>query len=428
MRTSLRRALAATTAGLVAGGLAITTSILPTEAAITTAVTPSRIIRWTELSGLPTIAPDGTLYVGYGPITVWAPGSNGRPTVVKEFTGMSVSGQPTYLAGSGLAWADSSGARAVVMDPAQAGGAFVATRTITGAATKLESPTAAAWAPDGSLWVVDSKIDGVDGYEFLRFAPGANGNAAPVQRIGGSNSGFVYTGSTTGFDTPFITALPGHGLAASPAGVRPSISIFTGSQSGNVKPARTIRVATPTPSFLAEGIAADSSGRIYIGAGDLHGDRYGFLQVYSSAGTKLLELSGVRQDLRIPLAPSVTPAGTLSVVNATIIELGSTQYTDAQVEVYKPLFAKASAVRSLKVTRTATTQTVSWLAPTNKGGTTPSYRVVVKKGTTTVLTRTVTATRLAVARRSLPKGTLKVTVSPVNAGGVGPAVSRLFTN
>lgn len=426
MRFSLRRGVAAATAGLAAGALAVATGITPTDAATTTAVTPSRVIRVGEFSGSGyAVADDGTMYVGSGPIEVWAAGSNGVPTVTKTFTGMSVAGAPALRAGTGLAWADSSAASVTVMNPGQAGGAYVATRTITGATTQIDDPTGVAWASDGSLWVVDEVGSG--GYEFLRFAPGANGNVAPVQQIGGSLTGFSITASN-GLGTPFVAALPNHGLAVAPAGVRPTISVFTGSQSGNVAPARRIKVATPTPSYLTQGVSTDANGRIYIGAGDVYGGRYGFLDVFTSSGTKLLELSGARQDFRIPLFPAASPNGTLALINATIIALGGSQIVDAQIEVFKPLFAKAGAVRSLKVTRTTTTQTVTWLAPTNKGGTPPSYRVVVRKGTRTLLTRTVAGTRLAIARRVLPKGTLTVTVSAVNAGGAGPAVSRTFTN
>ncbi|HJQ05056.1 MAG TPA: hypothetical protein VJ872_06410 [Nocardioides sp.] len=428
-----RRALTTSAATLLAGGLAVASTIAPAHAAPILAIAPARVIQ-SDSASLMAITDNGTIYNGYGPITVLAPDSDGTYLhVLKTFTGMSVAGQKSYLPSAGLAWADSGAATVTVMDPSQAGGAFVATRVITGANTEIESPAGVAWASDGSLWVVDTKVpDGLgdtkDGEEFLRFAPGADGNVAPVQVIGGDRTGFVPSGTSSPVGGLTIAPLPNHGLAVSAGGLRPGFSVFTGSQSGNVRPAHVVNLDVGSPSFISAGITADAQGRIYIGTGDVHGNYFGKLDVYSSTGTQLLELGGARQNFRLVLAPAVSPNGALALVDGTITDLSGTTYTDIRIDVFKPLFAKPGVVRSLKVTPSRAAQTVSWLAPANPGGTPPSYAVVVKQGARTVLSKRVSTTRLAIARSALPKGSLKVTVTAVNIGGSGPGASRTFTN
>lgn len=419
---------------LIPGALVVlgVTSILgvsPAPAsAVSVVVPPARTIAVTSSASTMAVTDTGAIFTGNSTLQEWAPDSVGAPDVVKSWTGMNIAGTPSYLASAGIAFADGTAKAVEVMDPSQASGAYVATRTISGAATMIDAPVDVAWASDGSLWVVDSQVAGSPGYEFLRFAPGANGNVAPVQRISGNKTGFVYAGSTGVYGQPFIAALPGHGLAVSAAGVRPSVSIFTGSQQGNVAPAHVATMVTPAPRYLSEGIAADAAGRIYLSAGDPDGATYGVLDVFSATGGTLLTMSGAAQGLAVALAPAVSPNGTLAVLDATIFDIGSTDNVSARVEVYHPLFARPSAVRSLKVTTSKTTQTVTWKAPSNPGGTPASYRVVVKKGTRTLVSRTLTGGRLVVLRRSLPKGSLKVTVAAVDVGGSGPAVTRSFHN
>lgn len=419
-----RRALSATAATLVAGGLALAATLAPAHAATIGGVHPVRSVAVGSNLPLQAIANDGTLYSALsGNIDVWAADSDGAPDIVKTFTGANVSGQPQLDEVRGLAYA--TGSSVVVMDPHQAGGAVVATRTITGALTDLDSPAATAWAPNGSLWVEDPNSP--DGPELLRFAPGADGNVAPVQRIAGTNARLLDNAviGTTGF----IAGMPDNGVAVAMATVgNPTILIFGGSQHGNVAPAHKVAIPTPTPHWISEGLASDTAGRLYIGSGDVNGNTFGRLDIYSKTGQSIVTLGGVGQRFQIPLVPTVAKNGTLAMDDALIIDLGGSSTTAARVEVYKPLFAKPGAVRSLKVTTTASSQTVTWKAPSNLGGTPPSYKVVVKKGTKTLLSKKVSGTKLVIARSALAKGSLKVTVTAVNLGGSGPAVSRTFSN
>lgn len=415
-------------AAIVLGATLVLGATTTSASAVSVVVRPARIIQVDNSAAQMAVTDAGTIFTGTSTLEEWAPSSVGAPVIVRSWTGVDVLGAPSYRAGSGLAWADGGTEAVEVMAPSTPSGAYVASRTISGSNTQIDNPTDVAWASDGSLWVVDDTVSGSPGYEFLRFAPGANGNVAPVQRISGNRTGFVNSGSSGVYGQPFIAALPAHGLAASAAGAWPSVSIFSGSQTGNVAPVHTARLVAPAPGFLSEGITADAAGRIYLSAGDPSSNQYGVLTVFSATGSTLLTLGGVQQGFALPLVPAVSPNGTLAVVDAAILPIPGSPAYQARVEVYRPLFTKPSAVRSLKVKASKTSQTVTWVAPAAPGVTPVSYRVVVSKGARTLVSRSLTARRLLLGRGKLPKGTLRVTVTATNLGGSGPAAARTFKN
>lgn len=424
-RSPFRAALRAGTVTMVAGGFAVASALTP-AGAVTTSAKPVRQVPVTNLQSM-TISNNGSLYVvNSSSIDVWSPSSDGIPDVTKTITGANVSGFPSLKEGTGLAYA-SSGASVVVINPGQAAGAAVPIRTISGAATKIDSPAAVAWTPSGSLWVEDENADST--YELLRFAPGADGNVAPVQQIHGSHTGLNTTGILGGGGAA-ITGLPGNGVAAAPISVDPQVMVFTGSQTGNAYPHRSLQVPTPTPHWLTDGVASDPQGRIYIGSGDLDGNQFGRLDVFGPTGTKpILTLGGTQQRFQVALSPVVAANGTMALLDATIVNLGGSGLSGAKVDFFKPLFAKPSVVRSLKVSKSKKTQTISWAAPTSRGGTAAlSYKVVVKKGSKTKFSKSTKSTSLSVKRKSLPKGKLKVTVTAVNVGGSGPGVTKKLKN
>ena len=416
---------------LVAGGFAVASTFTPADA-VTTSAPVARHIYTDSLGGM-TVANDGTLYVNdsSGNLVTWSRDSIGMPDVTKVVTGVDMEGFSSLRTGSGLAYVADGTASVVVMNPSQAAGPVVPVRTITGAATKLDAPTHVAWTPSGSLWVSDVNPDGQ--VELLRFAPGADGNAAPVQVLRGPRTG-LFGGAFSGASAaPAIAGLPGNGVAAAPAGVDPVVSVFTGAQHGNTAPHRFLQVPTPTPHWLTTGIAADPQGRIYVGSGQIEGLQFGRLDVFGPTGSEpILTLAGAQQRFQIALAPTVAPNGTLALGEATLIPVsGFSSSGGGRVDVFKPLFAKPGKVRALKVTKTKKSRKVSWAAPSFRGNTAAplSYRVVVKKGAKTKLSRTVKGTSLTIARKALPKHkSLKVTVSAVNVGGSGAGVTKKFKN
>ncbi|MDO9458488.1 hypothetical protein [Nocardioides sp.] len=420
-----RRTAAVAVLVLVGSGAA---AVGPPADASTIGVGPDRVIAGGSSTPAMAIASDGTIYAAAGDITVWSPTSEGRPVVVKTFTGTGTSGTPPALSPTaGLAYVDGSSA-VQVLDPAQADGPAVPTRTITGALTGIDDPSAVTWTPEGSLWVADEVVDGEPGIELLRFAPGADGDVAPVQRIAGGRTRLETDAVLGGIVA--VAGLPGDGVAAAPSGVDPRVSVFTRTQSGNVAPARRIQVPTPTPHWLTQGVAADPQGRIYIGSGDLDGHAFGRLDVYGptadGSDAPLVTLGGTRQRFQIPLVPTVAANGRLALVDATVISLGSSTQVVGRVEVFRPLFTKPGAPSALVVTRGRTQVGFRWSAAANPAGTPLTYRVVVRKGARTVLSRTVPTTALSLRRSALPTGALRVTVTAVNIGGSGPGVTKAF--
>lgn len=413
----------------LASAALVTATATPAEAA-TIGVKPARVVPVGTSIGSATIASNGTIYAtsgGASSIDVWSPTSDGEPVVTKTFTGVNVGGFPSLSASLGLAWVDSSGAGSVVViNPGQAGGAAVPTRTITGPATQIGDPLAVAWTPSGALWVVDGDIGGSSGVELLRFAPGATGDTAPVRVISGAK-----TRLRSSFNQLSIAGLPGDGVAVSPAGVAPQFSVFTAGQSGNVAPARRVVVPTSSPHWITQGLASDPQGRVYIGSGNVEGDEFGRLDVYgpTANGTvnPLVTLGGTKQRFQVPVAPSVAANGTVAVVDATLVLTGGSSLTSAEVQVFRPLFTKAGKVSGLAVRKSSSTATATWSAPSNPSGTPLTYKVVVKKGTKVLLSKTTSSRSLAIKRSTLPTGTLTVSVSAVNLGGTGSAASRTFT-
>jgi hypothetical protein len=414
---------------LVAGGFAVGSMVEPASATTNTTAQPVRQIVTTSLSSA-AIANNGTIYGADGSdIDVMAPSSDGPPVVTKTFTGAGVSSTMALREGTGLAYA--SGSSVQVIDPAQASGAVVPVRTISGASTKLDSPGGVAWTSSGSLWVSD--VDpATSRVELLRFAPGANGNVAPVQVISGARTHLDTDGIALGGALITVAGLPHNGVAAAAASVEPTVSVFRGSQSGNAAPVRRLRMKVPSPHWLTEGVGTDSAGNIYIGAGDVDGRYFGRLDVFGPTGsTPRVSLGGFAQGFQIPLLPVVAANGTMALLDATILNVSGSSTAIGKIKVFKPLFAKPGKVRSLKVTKTKKSRKVSWAAPSFRGNTAAplTYRVVVKKGAKTKFSRTVKGTRLTIARKALPMHKrLKVTVTAVNVGGSGAGVSKEFKN
>ena len=424
---SVRRAVPVAVLALAAAGL-VPAVATPAEAAGPIGVTPSRTIPTTTFGGL-AIASDGTIYAAVDDrIDAWSPTSDGEVVVAKSFTDVAPSGPLALSPSAGLAYVDRDDAAVVVLDPGQAGGAAVPTRSISGPSTQLDDPGSLTWTPSGALWVVDVAPDG--SIELLRFAPGASGDVAPVRRVSGPRTrltpGVAFPGG------PSVAGLPSDGVAVSPPGLKPQYSVFTAGQSGNVAPQRIVKVSTPSPQWLAQGVAADPQGRVYLGSGDLGGDHFGRLDVFGPAADgyakPLVTLGDTQQRFQVPMFPTVAANGTLALVDASLLLIGGGGGGfDAEIQVFKPLLGKPGAPTSVSVTKSSSTATVAWKAASNPSGTPLTYRVVVAKGTKTLVSKTVSGRTLALKRSSLPSGTLKVTVSAVNVGGTSPGASKAFT-
>lgn len=390
-------------------------------------IPPMRSIGPIGSGGGAVLADDGTLYVNnYGSILVWGPSSDGgAPDLQKTFTGVNTVGQISLHPSAGLAYADDAANTVNVIDPTQADGPAVPVRSIGGASTTLDDPQTAAWASDGSLWVVDV----VPTVELLRFAPGADGDVAPVTVIGGSKTGLAEGVGLS--QSPMLAALPNHGVVVTRVGFDPTAAVFTGSQSGDVRPARMIRMRRTQPNWLNQGVAADAKGRIYLGAGPLEND-YGRLDVFAPNAQgwaePLISLGGMEQNFQIPAVPALAPNGNLALMDLHVIALPPTLTTLATVQVYRSLFLKPGKVKALKTKAAGKNATISWKAGTNPSRTPLTYAVVIKKGKKVLVSKKSTSTRLAIKRSTLPKGKLTVSVQASNVGGKASAAKKTLKN
>lgn len=137
-------------------------------------------------------------------------------------------------------------------------------RVISGNNTQISVPSAMAMGQHGELYVLNNNaFPGAANPTVVVFAPGANGNVAPIRTI----SGFA----TAQHDVV-------EGLAVDPNGnvyvsivdakhtVVPQILVLPPGANGNTAPVRAIDV----PIALSGRLAADAGGKLYVGgaAGD----------------------------------------------------------------------------------------------------------------------------------------------------------------
>lgn len=192
---------------------------------------------------------DGTLVVGNftdaaddgGSVVVFAPGSCGNVTPVETIEGSNTGFNIVDGVGSdaaGTIYADSSENGSVQVFPPGTNGNVTPEGTISGSNTGLGSPDDIVVGFDGELYVT-SGFDGAVNSVTV-YAPGAIGNATPLQDI---------TGSNTDFGLPDDLALDASGniyVTDSEATVGPAVLEFGSEATGNVSPVATLTGAATT--------------------------------------------------------------------------------------------------------------------------------------------------------------------------------------
>jgi sugar lactone lactonase YvrE len=319
---------------------------------------------------------DGTLYaINVGGqdqptvITSYAAGSNGNvapKTVLK--------GPHTRLAG-----ADRSKDSILVFSAGSSGNASPA-RIISGAATRVRYPQGVAVNAKGYIYLTTQQDTGNDsGVEVLIFAPGANGNIAPVTRIDGDCDPRIWTAgpialdadgrlyvATTGLkgrkivvlkdayieDPAFagsavppsqcgnvgVTAISGWGspidgpyaLAVDPAGnmyiadpEQNTIEMFPAGANGTMKPAS--KFDGDTGIIAPTGVALDAQGKIYVandGVATGHSESDN-VTVYPAGSNANVPPTGGFSNFSSPQAIAVGSDGTTYVANGTGTSQGS---------------------------------------------------------------------------------------------------------
>lgn len=334
----------------------------------------------------------------------------------------------------------------VVVHAKNASGPTTPLRRIAGGATLLNSPRDVALDGNGFLYV--AQLTG----EVRVFAPGADGNVAPVKSFGtGAGAAWgidivgneiyvrktdayqVYAPSATGSPAPTERAVTGlgQGRAITVSGGKvwtpngTQLRAYSTLANGAATPVQTIVNAHPNSEV--NGIDADSQGRVHVAS--IGGTVRVFSPSADGADQPLKVLGGPASGLVLPTGLTVLSGGAFAVAS----------YSQANYKVFTSLFPKPvvtapnrpGKIRALRVTGQAKAKkrVVRWIAPKSNGGAAvTSYRIIVKKGNKTLVVRHVSKNRrsLQVKRGQLRQGVNKAYVQAKNKKGYGPAVRKNF--
>jgi hypothetical protein len=267
-------------------------------------------------------------------ITAYTKDANGDvapvSTIAGSNTGLSYpDGIALNAAGGIYALNDST---SVTVYAAGANGDVAPIRTISGQKTKLKS-TYLGLALDSSKNVyVVNRNRGLYcrsrfhchwiGHNYVTvYAARANGNKAPIRRIGGSETGM----DSAAPESIALDALgnlyvsTGYGCLGYCNGN--SVFVYAAGANGNVAPIRTI-YGSQTGLSYSEGIALDASGNIYVVNGAVHGHYSTSLTVYAAGANgnvaPIRTISGSNTRLTAPRGIALDKHGAIYVVNCCV--------------------------------------------------------------------------------------------------------------
>jgi hypothetical protein len=278
----------------------------------------------------------GNLYVlnkGFmGSVTVYAPSVSGNARPIRTIAGFSTELKKgaEYLAvdGAGNVYVSESldvsavkapSAKTIYADsllvfPAGADGDVKPLRTIKGDATRMDGIRGLALDAAGNLYVANTgePVNGRDAnIRVTVYAPGADGNAAPIRTIEGPN---------TGLQRPFFLSLDAAGnlyvvnLAGSTGGV--TVTVYARGASGDARPVRTLQgPRMHDAGDMGDAVAVDGVGDIFMS--DLDGAS---VQVYPpGAGGNIppiRTIKGPSTQLHSPRFVAVWPLGPPATVTS----------------------------------------------------------------------------------------------------------------
>ncbi len=345
---------------------------------------------------------------------------------------------------SGNLYIASQANNSVVVHAANAVGNAGSLRTLNGAATGLATPRDVALDSNGFLWVVN--LNGMVNV----FGPGQSGNVAPVKTFG------TGAGSTFGIDIAangevYVRKAAGYNVYAPSASGNPAPTLraVTGLGNGFSIAVTGGKVWTPNGTQLrayatsADGAAAPQQTVVdaFVGASEVNGvdtDKGSRVYATSFSTNTVKVFAGNANGIASPLKVLGGPATGLNLpTGLTVLANGNTAVGNFggvnSVSTFKNLFpvAAPSKARSLKVggAAKAKKRTVSWKAPSSDGGAKiTGYRIVVKKGSKTLLTKNVSGSKRSVkiARSKLRNGSNTVYIKAKNSSGFGPTAKKSF--
>src|SRR5437870_1165950 len=178
----------------------------------------------------------------------------GSAVVAATSAGVSATAAVTVtglVAGKLLYVANQAGNNILVF-AAGASGNATPMATIAGGNTGLDFPYGVAHDGAGNIYATNSGSSGVGSSSITVYAAGANGDAAPIATIRGSN---------TGLNFPLGIALDGAGDIYVANFGASNILIFVAVASGNVMPIATITVASTGTTTC---VALDAAAHLYV--------------------------------------------------------------------------------------------------------------------------------------------------------------------
>lgn len=279
--------------------------------------------------------------------------------------------------------------------------------SISGNYTRMHAPSEALLTRSGEIVVSDVQENKV----FI-YPANTGGNIRPARQI------------QTGIDAPFGVALDSSGMIYVANSANNSITVYPAHAGSTTAPIRVIQ----GPNTQLDGprkIAVDTSNNIYVTTAGTES-----VVVFAAGATgnvaPVKRVIGASTQLSQPAGIALDAARRVYVVNVTNSGAGNIL---VQFPTLMP-FLKPTAVRSVKVSgaSASSTRTVSWVSPSNNGGTPiTKYRIIVKKGTTTLYDKYTTSRYYRLSRSKLKNGTNKAYVFAYNKVGRSSATSRTFT-
>jgi hypothetical protein len=196
-------------------------------------------------------------------VTVFAKGANGNVVPINTISGANTGlnrpngisldkSRNIYVANSSNV---TNGPGSVTVYAPGANGDVTPIRTLIGASTGLNLPSALTLDPKGKIYVANCGCGTSSPPSSVTvYAAGADGNVAPIRKISGSH---------TGLDIPYGVAVDaGLNVYVANAGSF-TVTVYAKGAHGNVSPIRTIG-GSNTGINLPEEIAIDANGKLYV--------------------------------------------------------------------------------------------------------------------------------------------------------------------
>ncbi len=186
----------------------------------------------------------------------------------------------------------------------------------------LSDPQAIVASPDGTIFVANATSGYKSHGTITVYAPGATGEVQPIRTISGTNDS-----DQTGLDDPIALAIDSaqnlyvlnSGLHNNGAG---SIRVYSPTANGNVSPIRTIAndASGPKTHFQSPvGMALDSAGKIYVTNDGSIGGKSDSITIYAAGvsgnAAPTAIVAGSNTGLRLPQGIAVDSTGRIYVAN-----------------------------------------------------------------------------------------------------------------